>query len=98
MSRTQTNPVDAYFSKDKIIKKSKCLVDNCKITLNGLHSGNMETHLRTNHKKRIRRVTVGKSKGDKDKWMSSEMNCIDQRKRKVCYILINKLDLNLNCV
>ena len=51
MGRTQTNPVDAYFSKDKITKKSKCLVDNCKTTFSGLHSGNMETHLLTYHKK-----------------------------------------------
>jgi len=91
MGRTQTNPVDAYFSKDKITTKSKCLVDNCKTTLSGLHSGNMETHLRTNHKKEYKELQGKKSKGDKDKRMSSEMNCIDQRKRKVCYIPIINL-------
>lgn len=87
MGRTQTNPVDAYFAKDKINKKSKCLVEGCKTQLNGIHSGNMETHLRTGHKKEYEELQVKKSKGDKDKRKSSEMNYLDQRKRKVCFIL-----------
>lgn len=49
MGRRTTNPVEKYFKKDKINLKSTCLVEDCNVILSSIHSGNLETHIRTKH-------------------------------------------------
>lgn len=49
MGRPSTNPVNKYYSVDRINRKSECKIVGCKSVLKSIASSNLENHLKAMH-------------------------------------------------